>query len=65
VWWKGLESKVSKLDALQVWRIPAIASQAMAKLAARNMQIQALIQDHSVTLSSPTDSVQVELLRWK
>ena len=65
VWWKGLESKVSKLDALQVWRIPATASQTMAKLAARNMQIQALIQDHSVTLSSPTDSVQVELLRWK
>lgn len=65
VWWKSLESKVSKLDTLQVWRIPALASQEMAKMATRNMQVQLLVQDQSVTITGSDNSVPIELQRWK
>ncbi|WP_312757463.1 YaeQ family protein, partial [Pulveribacter sp.] len=33
VWWKGIETKLTRLDRLQVWRIPAAEAQALAQLA--------------------------------
>ncbi|GAB2486913.1 MAG: YaeQ family protein [Comamonas sp.] len=65
VWWKGLENKVSRLDKLQAWRIPAEASQALAQLAERSMQLQATVQDGALILSSTKGDVQIEPLRWK
>nr|WP_256371473.1 YaeQ family protein [Acidovorax sp. 1608163] len=65
VWWKGMESKLSRLDKLQVWRIPTEASQAMAAMAERSMQLQATVQEGALTLSSNLGSVHVEPVRWK
>ena len=65
VWWKGIESKLSRLDKLQVWRIPTEASQALAQLAERSMQLQATVQEGAITLSSTQGSVHVEPVRWK
>ncbi|MEO0028426.1 MAG: hypothetical protein RJB45_467 [Pseudomonadota bacterium] len=65
VWWRGIESKLSRMDKLQVWRVPTEASQAMAKLAERSMQLQATVQEGSLTLSNAKDSVHLEVVRWK
>ncbi|GKS76473.1 YaeQ family protein [Acidovorax sp. SUPP950] len=65
VWWKGIQTKLSRLDKLQVWRLPAEASQALAALAERSMQLQATVQEGALTLSSNLGSVHVEPQRWK
>lgn len=64
VWWKGLQGKVSRLDKLQVHRVPTDAAQALARMAERSMQLQATVQDGAVTISSSADSVVIEPLRW-
>ena len=65
IWWKGIETKLSRLDKLQVWRIPTEASQELARLAERSMQLQATVQEGALTLSSTQGSVHVEPVRWK
>lgn len=65
VWWKGIETKLSRLDKLQVWRVPALASQAVAQLAQRSMQLQATLQEGALMLSDGQQTVDIEPLRWK
>ena len=65
IWWKGIETKLSRLDKLQVWRIHTEASQELARLAERSMQLQATVQEGAITLSSTQGSVHVEPVRWK
>lgn len=65
VWWKGLEGALARLDKLQVFRVPSQASQELARMAGRSMQLQATVQDGAVTLSGPAGSVHVEPARWK
>ncbi|WCM93037.1 YaeQ family protein [Acidovorax sp. NCPPB 2350] len=70
VWWKGIESKLSRLDKLSVWRLPSdatqqLATQQLATLAERSMQLQATIQEGALTLGSNLGSVHLEPLRWK
>jgi len=65
VWWKGIETKLTRLDKLQVWRIPTDGAQALAQLAQRSMQLQATIQEGVLTLSDDKATVEIEALRWK
>lgn len=65
VWWRGIEGKLTRLDKLQVWRIPAASSQALAALAERSMQLQATIQEGALMLSGSKGTVDVEPVRWK
>ncbi|MBK7003544.1 MAG: YaeQ family protein [Rhodoferax sp.] len=65
VWWKGIESKLSRLDRLQIWRILSEDSQELAKLAERNMQLQVTVQDGAITMSSNLGTVHVDPIRWK
>jgi len=65
VWWRGIQTKLTRLDRLQVWRLPTEAAPALAGLAERSMQLQATVMDGVLTLSSTKGSVSVEPLRWK
>jgi len=66
VWWRGIESKLTRLTNLQVWRIPTAASQRLAGLARRSMQLQATIQEGALMLGDgAAASVDIEPLRWK
>jgi uncharacterized protein YaeQ len=65
VWWRGIETRLTRMDRLQVWRLPAEDAQALAGLAERSMQLQALVQDGALTLSSTQGSVHLEPQRWK
>ena len=65
VWWRGIETKLSRLRNLSVLRIPSDASQQLAALAQRSMQLQATVQEGALTLSDGAASVHTEALRWK
>ena len=59
VWWKGIETKLTRATNLVVWQIEAAESQALAKLAERSMQLQVTVQDGSVWMSTALGSVEI------
>ena len=65
VWWRGIENKLTRLDKLQVWRVPTEAAQALAAMAERSMQLQATIQEGVLMLGDGTLHVDIEPVRWK
>ncbi len=65
IWWRGIETKLTRLANLEVYRVPAEASQALAALAARSMQLQATIQEGVLSLGDSQRSVDLETVRWK
>jgi uncharacterized protein YaeQ len=65
IWWRGIEGKVSRLANASVWRMPADASQALAALAQRSMQLQATIQESVLTLGDARQTVDIEPVRLK
>ncbi len=65
VWWRGIEGKLARPQNLSVWRVPSQASQALAALAQRNMQLQATIQEGVLSLGDGANSIDIECLRWK
>ena len=65
VWWKGIESKLSRPQNLSVFRIPTDSSQSLIPLAQRSMQLQATLMEGVLTLSDTQRSVEIEPVRWK
>lgn len=65
VWWRGVETKLTRLANLSVYRVPAESAQALAALAQRSMQLQATIQEGTLMLGDGARHVDVETLRWK
>ena len=65
VWWKTMQNKLIKPTALEIWRIPSHASQELAQLAERSMQLQATIQEGALMLSNGSHTVTIECERWK
>ena len=64
IWWKGLENRITRLENLNVWQIPAEQSQALAVLAERSMQLQVTVQDGAIWVDDGTRSVEVTPKRW-
>ena len=65
IWWRGIENKLNRQSKLGVVRIPTEASQALATMAERSMQLQAPIQEGSITVSSQLGSVHFEPVVWR
>lgn len=59
VWWAALQGKLTRTPRLAVWQIPPEQSQALARLAARNMQLQVMVQDGTVSLSTEQGAVEI------
>jgi len=65
IWWRGIETKISRPRNLSVYRIPSAASQTLRSLAQRSMQLQATVQEGALMLADDKNSVEIEPLRWK
>jgi uncharacterized protein YaeQ len=65
IWWSGIEGKVVRLANLEVWRVDAAESQALAALAERSMQLQITVQEGHVWVGNGRDSVSLEPRRLK
>ena len=65
VWWKNIETKLSRAVNLTVWQIPSEQSQALAGLAQRTMELQVTVQDGGIWVGDGTHSVEVAPTRLK
>ena len=65
VWWKGIETKLTRPQNLQVFRVPTDASRELALLAERSMQLSATIQEGQLTMGNAQRTVTLECIRWK
>ena len=65
IWWRGIETRLSRTRNLAVFRVPVAASQQLATLAKRSMQLQATVQDGVLTLSDESQFVSVDPQRWR
>ena len=65
IWWRGIETKLSRPQNLRVFRIPTEAAQALAALAERSMQLQATLQEGVLTRGNSSHSVDIECSVWK
>ncbi len=52
IWWAGIRHKLTRLSNLNVWQLPAVQAQALARTAARSLQWQLSMQDGHVWLNS-------------
>jgi uncharacterized protein YaeQ len=65
VWWQKSEADFARFGNLRVYEVPAEATAHLGALAARNMQVQCLIQDGHAQLSTDGGSVDIELATLK
>jgi uncharacterized protein YaeQ len=65
LWWQKNRDKLERFSNLTVMNIDAAASQSLARLAQRSMQLQCTIQDGQIWLGDADASVQVDLTIWK
>ena len=65
IWWRGIETKLTRLHNLSVYRVPTAASQGLAALAERSMQLQATVQEGTLMLGDSKNTIDIEPLRWK
>ena len=65
IWWRGIENKLTRPQNLSVFRVPTLASQALAKLAQRSMQLQATLQEGVLMLGDGANTVDIEPVRLK
>ena len=63
IWWKGIETKLTRLRNLTVWQIPADQSQALAALAQRTMELQVTVQDGAIWVGDGQRSIGVAPVR--
>lgn len=59
IWWAGVAPKLARLSNLAVWQLPADQSQALAKLAARSMNLQVTVQEGQVWVGDAASSVEI------
>ena len=65
IWWRGIETKLTRLDRLQVWRFPSASAQELKPLAQRSMNLQATVQEGALMLGDAVYNVHIEPVRWK
>jgi uncharacterized protein YaeQ len=60
-----MESKLARLQNLEVFRLPTESVVELGRLAQRSMQLQATVQEGVLTLGDAQRSVDIEPIRWK
>ena len=65
VWWRGIESRLTRPRNLRIFRLPADSAQQLGALAQRSMPLQAPGPDGALLLGDGSTSVQVEPITWK
>ncbi len=65
VWWRSIETKLTRQKNLTIWRIPPTSSQSLLPLAQRSMNLAATVQQGTLTLSDALHLVDIEPVRWK
>jgi uncharacterized protein YaeQ len=59
IWWASLANRIARARNVEVWQIEASASQALAALAQRSMQLQLSVQDGTAWIGDGTQTVEI------
>lgn len=59
VWWQHNAEALARPDNLSVYELPAAATQALAKLAQRTMQLQCTVQDGTAWITDGSSTVEI------
>jgi len=59
LWWDQVNAKLGQAKNLSVIGLPAVSTQALAKLALRNMQLQFTIQEGQIWISNKNQVVEL------
>jgi uncharacterized protein YaeQ len=65
IWWKALANKVDRAKNLTVVNLQSEATEQLARMAQRTMQLQCTIQDGQIWLTDGTDTVLIERETFK
>ena len=65
IWWKSIETKLTRARNLTVWQIPPEQSEALVALAQRTMELQVTVQDAAIWVGDGTHSIEVAPIRLK
>jgi uncharacterized protein YaeQ len=65
IYWKGIETKLTRPRNLAVWQLPHTSSQELAAMAQRSMQLQATVQEGQLMLSDGANTVNVEPVKLR
>ena len=65
IWSNQIGSRLERAKNLTVFNLPAETSQALQKLAQRNMQLQCTIQDGQIWMTGGDETVQIDLVTFK
>ena len=65
IWWSQIGSRLERAKNLTVFNLPTETSQALQKLAQRNMQLQCTIQDGQIWMTGGDETVQIDLVTFK
>lgn len=60
IWWNANQAALERLENLDIFDLPAEATQSMAALVDRNMAINVTIQDGHVFIGDATQTVSIE-----
>lgn len=61
IWWNQTGSRVDRAKNLEVINLSAATSQAMSRLAQRNMQLQYTMQDGEIWVNGNGETLQIDL----
>ncbi|MEI7532423.1 MAG: YaeQ family protein [Betaproteobacteria bacterium] len=64
VWFKAIQSKLTRLKNLTIYRIPSEISGELSQFATRSMQLQATIQEGQLMLGDGQKTIQVYVEPW-
>jgi uncharacterized protein YaeQ len=59
IWWSALASKLTRLQNVTIWEIPAEQSEALAALVQRSMELNVTIQDGAIWIGDSHRSLEV------
>ncbi len=62
IWWNENRNKLSRLNNVTVFQLPAEATQELARLASRTMQLQCTIQEGHIMVTGDLGVVDIEPL---
>lgn len=64
LWWAGIRNKLTRTRNLTVYGLPADATQTLAGLAERGMDLNVNVQDASAWVSGESGEASVDIARW-
>lgn len=65
VWWRKQRDVLARFDNLRVYHLPADATEQMAAMAERNMDLNVTVQDGHIWLGSADNNVEIKPQTWK